>query len=464
MKTRILLFALSMLITSTFAQRPHNYNQQRIQVALLLDTSGSMQGLINQARSQLWTIINELTWVDYGQNPPYVELSLYEFGSSNIPSRFGHIRQIVPFTTDLDWVSAELFSLRTGGSAEFCGQVIDMAAQQLTWTNHPNDLRLIFIAGNESFAQGPVDFRGAIVNSVNRGISVNTIFCGRYSEGQNLLWEEGAYLGQGQYMNIDHNTSTDRQMSPQDQQLLSLNDQLNQTYLPYGPDGYSMQQRQIAQDKNVSRYGKSNMAQRVMTKASPVYNNSKWDLIDAIDNGQVRLENIPDNELPSAMRGKTIGQKRVYLNQTRTKRKQVQSKILALGKTKRAADKQLNKNTPTKTLDKAIVESVNKQKGRTITKRDVNIKNIPTKSTNPTKANVSSTTVKPTRPTTTTKPTKPTRPTTTSRPTTKYTPSKTQVTTPKPTTPTRPTRPTTSQPPKRNNIGFDINKTRTPQR
>ena len=34
--------------------------EERIQLAILLDTSNSMDGLIGQAKSQLWKVVNEL--------------------------------------------------------------------------------------------------------------------------------------------------------------------------------------------------------------------------------------------------------------------------------------------------------------------------------------------------------------------------------------------------------------------
>ena len=42
-----------------------NCQKTKIQVAILLDTSGSMQGLIEQAKSRLWNIVNTLTTLKY---------------------------------------------------------------------------------------------------------------------------------------------------------------------------------------------------------------------------------------------------------------------------------------------------------------------------------------------------------------------------------------------------------------
>lgn len=95
----------------------------KIQVALLLDTSNSMDGLIDQAKSRLWNIVNTLTTVKYNGQAPQVEIALYEYGNDGLKDE-NYIRQITPLTQDLDLVSEKLFALRTNGGNEYCGAVI----------------------------------------------------------------------------------------------------------------------------------------------------------------------------------------------------------------------------------------------------------------------------------------------------------------------------------------------------
>ena len=113
---RIILF--SFLFAAIFATAMGNMvtetakkeNQTKIQVAILLDTSGSMQGLIEQAKSRLWNIVNTLTTLKYNGKTPKIEISLYEYGSY-YRYKGDYIRQITPLTTDLDRISQELFAL-----------------------------------------------------------------------------------------------------------------------------------------------------------------------------------------------------------------------------------------------------------------------------------------------------------------------------------------------------------------
>ncbi len=348
-----------------------------IQVALLLDASGSMDGLIDQAKSRLWHIVNDLSTPDDYGRLPVLEFALYEYGRSNLSYSSGYMRQVVPFTQDLDWLAEELFRLRTGGGDEYCGQVILRSLNELDWTHSSRDLRFVYIAGNESFRQGRVDYRTAIATAYDRGISVNTIFCGDYREGIRLGWEDAARIGGGIYTNIDQNTGWQRETRVHYQHLSSLNQQLNYTYIPYGEQGETCRLRQEEQDRRMNGYGQNYATERYLAKAGPAYNNAHWDLVDAVASGSVKLEQIPDHQLPSEMRGKRLQEKQAYITSKQAERSRIQSEIrtLAVAERKQATPAEVpptihpGKQAPQtpaaqpapKTLDKAIQESI-KQK------------------------------------------------------------------------------------------------------
>ncbi|NLX04175.1 MAG: VWA domain-containing protein, partial [Phycisphaerae bacterium] len=286
-----------------------------IQMAILLDTSGSMSGLIEQAKSQLWSIVNEFALATRDGKTPRIEVALYEYGKSTIPAAEGHIRMILPLTTDLDKVSEELFALTTNGGDEYCGQVIQSAVRSLAWSKATNDLKVIFIAGNEPFTQGQVDYRKACRQAIARGIVVNTIHCGTETEGEHGKWKDGAALADGRFINIDHNQAVVQIDAPQDVEIARLNEQLNDTYIPYGPAGEQGKGRQITQDRNAAAYGQANVAQRVAAKASKQYDNAAWDLVDAVRESAVDLEKIVTTDLPEAMQNMTAEQRQQYVRE-----------------------------------------------------------------------------------------------------------------------------------------------------
>src|ERR1041384_6344186 len=177
--------------------------KQSIMLALLLDTSNSMDGLIDQAKSQLWKIVNELAGARCDDSSrPTIKIALYEYGNSGLPATLGYIRQVNPLTSDLDLISEKLFALRTNGGDEFCGQVIKTSLDELEWSASGADLKMIFIAGNEPFTQGEVPYRVSCTLAQQRDVVVNTIFCGPYDEGVETEWKSGATLTGGTYIRI----------------------------------------------------------------------------------------------------------------------------------------------------------------------------------------------------------------------------------------------------------------------
>ena len=126
--SRPIVFLVAFLFTS-FKTDNHNVDapakDQTIMIALLLDTSNSMDGLIDQAKSQLWKIVNEVAAAKSADGKqPNIKISLYEYGNDALSSSEGYIRQVSALSEDLDVMSEKLFSLSTNGGNEFCGQVI----------------------------------------------------------------------------------------------------------------------------------------------------------------------------------------------------------------------------------------------------------------------------------------------------------------------------------------------------
>src|SRR5690606_31043781 len=109
------------------------------------------------------------------------------------------------FTEDLDDVSKELLSLTTNGGSEYCGAVIQESLQKLDWGNEEDDLKMVFIAGNEPFDQGNVNYKDVAMAAKEDSIVVNTIFCGDYKHGIDSYWKDGAQLPNGNYLASNQN-------------------------------------------------------------------------------------------------------------------------------------------------------------------------------------------------------------------------------------------------------------------
>jgi hypothetical protein len=274
-------------------------NTVDVQIALLLDTSNSMDGLINQARTQLWTIVKEMSSAKRDGRPVRLQVALYEYGNDGLQQKDGFIRQVTGFTTDLDSLSEKLWSLQTNGGSEFCGHVIQQAVGGLAWDSDPKTYKAIFIAGNEPFTQGEVDYTKSIATAMGRGVVVNTIHCGDANSGMSGMWADAAKRGEGQYSYINQDRVTVAVETPQDKVLIELNVKLNATYLPYGKDGDAGRERQMAADSTAASAAPQAAAERVAVKATGNYQNSNWDLVDALRDGRVKLEEVDAKDLPA---------------------------------------------------------------------------------------------------------------------------------------------------------------------
>lgn len=334
-----------------------------VQIAVLLDTSSSMDGLIEQAKTQLWKLVNEFISAKQDGKTPVVQVALYEYGKSSLRGRQNWIRQIQPLTRDLDKVSEDLFALKTNGGEKYCGAVIQQATKELAWDANPKVYKAIFIAGNEPFTQGPVDSKTSCKEAIAKGIIVNTIHCGGESEGIAGQWNQGALLADGKYLVIDQNQAIVHIEAPQDKEIVKLNQKLNETYVSYGRAAPAAKARQAEQDNNAAeKFAAGALLQRVLTKSSSNYSNTSWDLVDASKQKEFDLSKVKEEDLPEEMRKMTAEERKAWLEKKTVEREEIQKQVLALNKEREAyvADKR-KESVQADTLDTAMTKALREQ-------------------------------------------------------------------------------------------------------
>jgi hypothetical protein len=370
MKTQLTstLLALSLALTGQLAAHTPPTDapadgESLVQLALLLDTSNSMDGLIEQAKTQLWKLVNEFNGAKQGDKVPVVQVALYEYGNSGLSAGSNYIRQVLPLTRDLDKVSAELFKLTTNGGDEYCGAVIREALDKLAWDKSGQTYKAIFIAGNEPFTQGPVSQEATCRAAIANGIVVNTIHCGDETTGVNTGWRQGAALAEGKQLNINQDKAVVHVDAPQDKEISALGIQLNATYIIYGATGKDSQLNQVAQDKNAAAAPAAGSAvQRAVSKASANYCNTGWDLVDATKRAKVKLETIAEAELPEELRKLKPTERQAYVDKKHEERTAIQAKIQQLNEERRKfVDAKMRESGMTDTLDTAMASAIREQ-------------------------------------------------------------------------------------------------------
>ena len=354
--------------TSDFPQKIKDH--PKIQAAILLDVSNSMDGLIEQAKAQLWTMVNVMGKAKCNGETPQIEIALYEYGRDNNDLRKGYVKQITSFTSDLDDLSQKLFQLTTNGGEEYCGYVIHTSLNELSWDTTSSNYKVIFISGNEDFLQGNISYTLACTEAKKKGVIVNTIYCGDRSQGIREHWNLSGECGNGSFTNINSDAKPEDIPTPYDSALITLNYKLNGTYLYYGAEGRNKKELQGSMDvANASINSYAGVNRAVAKASSGAYKNSGWDLVDAKADDKKILDKVDLKTLPDSLQKKNKAELEAIINQKSNERSAIQKEILDISKKREAyiANEKINKakaGNNSKTLESEVEKIIREQATR----------------------------------------------------------------------------------------------------
>lgn len=311
------------------APLPDAAGAHSVDLAICLDTSGSMDGLIESAKQKLWAIVNDLA---LAEPTPSLRVALVTFGNDGHNPENGWTFVQTDFTEDLDLVSEKLFALTTNGGTELVGRALHVASE-LDWASDPSALRIAVVAGNESADQDRErDYRDVCKALIERDIIVNAIYCGDANDQIAPGWRDVAMRSDGRFASIDQNGGTVAIETPFDEQLSTMSASLNTTYIPIGAAGQAAAENQWAQDDNAAGVGRAAAAARACSKAGALYKCSSWDLVDACADDPDFLETVKDEDLPEAMRAMTLEARAAHVARMAADRAKIQKDIEAATK------------------------------------------------------------------------------------------------------------------------------------
>lgn len=336
--------------------------EARVDLAICLDTSGSMDGLLDSARQGIWAIVNDFA---LAKPAPKLRVALLTFGNDGHNKDNGWVEVQTAFTEDLDLVSQKLFALTTNGGTELVGRAVQTSLDRLEWTSAQGALKLIVVAGNESADQDQeCNFRDACRRAIGAGVMINSIYCGNPNDQLAPAWREVAQLADGKFHAIDKDNGAIAIETPFDAQIQALNAQVNKTYVPYGAEGKKAWANQAEQDRNASGLNSQVAAERAMCKTTGSYDNSQWDLLDACRAQKVKLAELKQEDLPEALRGKTPAELEKHIATLQAERDGLHKQIQDLsGKRQKAVEEEMAKRAldPTKSFDYAVRQAVRAQ-------------------------------------------------------------------------------------------------------
>lgn len=338
-------------------------NGKNIDVVLCLDVSGSMQGLIEQAKNKLWDIVNELAKI---KPSPNLRVGLYSYGHTTYDPNKGWVRKELDLSTELDQVYQKLFALTISGGDEYVARVSRDAVVEQKWCMDKDALRLIFVAGNEPASQDPlVTMKQAADIAKEKAIIINPIYCGGADDADGRSWRDLAALAGGRFANINQNQHVVVN-TPQDKVLAELGVKLNETYVAYGAEmSKAKDQKEVT--ANSAKQGAGVVASRVISQNQAIYNCAAWDLVDRCkQDPKFDITKLKEEELCDSLKKMTVAERVKYVKDMTAKREGIQKEITTL-ETKRneyiRAEMKRNPNPADRAFDAAIRETLRVQAG-----------------------------------------------------------------------------------------------------
>jgi len=193
--------AFETAVSETVKEQVVKSNAKNVELVFCLDTSGSMESLIESAKQRLWDITREIRSLPQA---PTLRTALLAYGSPGYGISTGYVKVINDFTEDTDAIHTQLTALRCSGGQEYVTRVVSYAIDNLSWGKQPDTLRTIFVAGNESATQDrTVSVEALLEKAKKTDTLVNTIFCGSEKDYSAQEWKNIADKSGGKFSAVE---------------------------------------------------------------------------------------------------------------------------------------------------------------------------------------------------------------------------------------------------------------------
>ena len=311
-----------------YAQRPV------IELVFVLDTTGSMGGMLDGAKAKIWGIVNDVLQRQ-GNLHSTIRVGLVAYRDRGD----AYLTKVTPLNENLDSVYSELMSLRAEGGGDTPEDVRSALAAALRssgWSvPGPRTSQVVFLVGDappQSYANIPSSVITAR-DAARRGITVNAIQCGNDPD-TTRAWREVAQYGAGEYFAIAQDGGVEEIVTPYDQPLAQLGQQIGATYMAYGrkDERVARQSSQVAMETRVVAAAPAVQAERALNKALNEKAYDERDLVQKVEITGSALSRVPEAELPDALRDLTPPQRQAALDKAVAERKMLKEKIVALSK------------------------------------------------------------------------------------------------------------------------------------
>ncbi|MDT7777562.1 MAG: hypothetical protein QOC99_74 [Acidobacteriota bacterium] len=313
--------------------------KKTLEMVFVLDTTGSMGGLIDGAKQRIWGIVNEVM-----QTPakPSVRVGLVAYRDHGDQ----YVTQVLPLTNDLDKVYTTLMEYHADGGGdgpEDVRQALSDGVRKAGWSKASSDTaQIVFLVGDapphDDYLQEP-DTLATTAEAVRNGMVVNTIQCGA-EEQTRMVWQRIASRGEGQFFAIAQDGGVQTVASPYDARLSELGNRLGSTYLAYGGGGGAegesfrndAKARQVRTESSVA--GAAPVAAQADRAVNKALNKDAYvgDLLQSIENGSVKLDAVKKEDLPDDLQKLTPAERTKEVERRLAERQKIRDEIVTLNR------------------------------------------------------------------------------------------------------------------------------------
>lgn len=301
----------------------------RIEVCFVLDTTGSMGGLIEGAKLKIWSIANQMV---SAKPTPRLKIALIGYRDRGDE----YITRIYDLSEDIDAVYANLQKFEAGGGGdtpESVNQALHEAVAKVAWSADRGVLKIIFLVGDcppHMDYPDDVKYPKTCEAAVKKDLIINTVQCGNHGE-TTPVWQDIAGRAEGKFVAIGQSGDMQVVSTPMDAELAKLNAEVGRTLVPYGSERKrgEVMAKQVAAEKAAAPAAADRLAYNASTGKAV---QGGGDLVDDLKDNRVKLEEVKADELPAEMKNLTKEQQAAYLKAKAEERQKVQARIAELVK------------------------------------------------------------------------------------------------------------------------------------
>lgn len=362
------LFAALALATAPLAARADaavpRVTKDRVEMVFVLDTTGSMGGLIDGAKRKIWFIANEVL---KAKQRPDLKIGLVAYRDKGDE----YVTKTLPLTSDLDQVYDTLMGYAASGGGdgpEHVNAALHAAVHEMPWSEDKDVLKLIFLVGD---APPHMDYGDDVKHAltsqaaVRRNIYINTLQCGA-DPNTTRVWTEIAHNSEGRFAAIPQDGGVVAVATPYDEELRRLATALDGTEVAWGARDKRESKKALL--SRASGYAAaapaSTAAERAMAKAKSGPKASE-DLVSLYaESGAAALKDLDEEVMPEELKGRSDAEVQAWVKEKQKERQRIQKEILDVEKKRAAYIEDKRKEQPKDAFDAEVVDIV-KAQGKT---------------------------------------------------------------------------------------------------